>query len=51
VAVTTDPPLTTIRQPLDLVARSMVALLLEQVAGEPTRSVTLPVNLVRRESA
>jgi len=51
VAVTTDPPLTTIRQPLDLVARSMVQLLLEQVSGEPTRSVTLPVNLVRRESA
>ena len=34
VAVTTEPPLTTIRQPLGLVARTMVELLLGQIAGD-----------------
>jgi DNA-binding LacI/PurR family transcriptional regulator len=51
VAVTTDPNLTTIRQPLERVAQTMVQLLLEQIAGEPTRSVTLPTSLVQRDSA
>lgn len=51
VAVTTDPPLTTVRQPLEQVAATMVQLLLEQVAGDPARSVTLPTSLVQRSSA
>jgi DNA-binding LacI/PurR family transcriptional regulator len=51
VAVTTEPPLTTVRQPLERVAEAMVALLLDQIAGEPVRSVTLPTTIVRRESA
>lgn len=51
VAVTTEPPLTTIRQPLESVARMMVELLLEQIAGEAPRSVVLPTSFVRRDSA
>jgi LacI family transcriptional regulator, repressor for deo operon, udp, cdd, tsx, nupC, and nupG len=51
VAVTTDPPLTTVRQPLELVAQTMVRPLLDPIAGEPGSSVTLPTSIVRRESA
>ena len=51
VAVTTDPPLTTVRQPLERVAQTMVSLLLDQIAGEPVTSMTLPTSIVRRESA
>lgn len=51
VALMTDPPLTTMRQPMERVAAEMVRLLLQCVAGEPAGSVLLPVELVRRGSA
>ena len=51
MAVTTDPPLTTVRQPIEEVAREMVRMLLLRIDGEPTESVVLPTTLVRRGSA
>jgi DNA-binding LacI/PurR family transcriptional regulator len=51
VATTTDPPLTTIRNPLEQVAAEMVDLLLRRIAGERPPSRVLPVDLVRRQSA
>jgi DNA-binding LacI/PurR family transcriptional regulator len=37
----TDPPLTTVRQPIELMGRSAVALLISQVGGEPASSEEL----------
>ncbi len=51
VASTTDPPLTTIRNPLEQVAAEMVDLLLRRIAGEHPPSRVLPVVLIRRASA
>jgi DNA-binding LacI/PurR family transcriptional regulator len=51
VATTTEPPLTTIRNPLELVAAEMVDLLLRRIAGEHPASRILPVELIRRRSA
>lgn len=51
VATTTDPPLTTMRNPLDQVGVEMVDLLLQRIAGERPASRVLPVDLVRRTSA
>jgi DNA-binding LacI/PurR family transcriptional regulator len=51
VATTTEPPLTTIRNPLEQVAVEMVELLLQRIAGERPASRVLPVELVRRCSA
>jgi DNA-binding LacI/PurR family transcriptional regulator len=50
-AVTTDPPLTTIRQPWARISAEMTRLLLSQMAGEPPAAVILPTELVRRGSA
>jgi DNA-binding LacI/PurR family transcriptional regulator len=50
-AVTTDPPLTTIRQPWTRLSSEMVRLLLARIAGEPPSGVILPTELVRRGSA
>jgi DNA-binding LacI/PurR family transcriptional regulator len=52
VAATTDPPLTTMRQPLAEIAARMVDILLSVVYedAEPT-SITFPTELVRRASA
>jgi DNA-binding LacI/PurR family transcriptional regulator len=52
VAATTDPPLTTMRQPLAEIAARMVDILLSVVYedAEPT-SITFPTELVRRTSA
>ncbi|MBB6475047.1 LacI family DNA-binding transcriptional regulator [Sphaerisporangium rubeum] len=52
VAMTTHPPLTTIRQPLARVAEETVGLLLGLIdGGEYTGPVILPTELVVRESA
>lgn len=47
-----NPPLTSIRQPVDAIGRRAVDLLLRDIAGEDVASVTehLPVELVLRES-
>jgi DNA-binding LacI/PurR family transcriptional regulator len=51
IARETDPALTTIRQPLEQVAREMVDVLLRLVRREPASSRLLPTELVVRESA
>ena len=51
IAITTHPPLTTIRQPLALVATEMVHLLLRVIDGDDVGSVILPTELVLRETA
>lgn len=51
VASTTEPPLTTMRQPFERVAREMVRLLLEMIDGGPPSRVSLPTQFVQRESA
>ncbi|MBD0688951.1 LacI family DNA-binding transcriptional regulator [Streptomyces sp. CBMA123] len=48
-----DPPLTTVRQPIEQMGRTMAGLLLRQIAGEdaePSRLV-LPTELVVRQSS
>jgi DNA-binding LacI/PurR family transcriptional regulator len=50
-AITTDPALTTIRQPWQRISSEMIRLLLSQIAGDPPAAVILPVELVRRGSA
>ncbi|MFE2354391.1 LacI family DNA-binding transcriptional regulator [Streptomyces parvulus] len=49
----TDPPLTTVRQPLGEIGRRMVRLLLEEMEESPVawRHVILRTELVRRDSA
>jgi DNA-binding LacI/PurR family transcriptional regulator len=51
IARETDPPLTTIRQPLERVSRDMVDVLLRLIRREPVSSRVLPTELVIRESA
>jgi DNA-binding LacI/PurR family transcriptional regulator len=51
-AALTTPPLTTIRQPIGELGRTMAHLLLRRIAGdEPQRATVLPVDVVRRGSA
>ncbi|MGW0120423.1 LacI family DNA-binding transcriptional regulator [Streptomyces sp. NPDC003327] len=50
-ALSTRPPLTTIRQPWDRISAEMVRMLLARIAGEEPSAVILPTELVRRESA
>ncbi|MGN9910491.1 LacI family DNA-binding transcriptional regulator [Phytohabitans sp. LJ34] len=48
----TDPPLTTVRQPIIEIGREMVRLLLSLAEGEPVEpALILPTHLVVRESA
>lgn len=48
----TDPPLTTVRQPIAEVVRTMTELLTEQIGGSPTgQPVVLPTTLVLRGTA
>jgi DNA-binding LacI/PurR family transcriptional regulator len=48
----TEPPLTTIHQPIVDQARTMTELLLTQIGGDPVAGpVVLPTELVQRESA
>ena len=51
VAASSDPPLTTIRQPLERVAGEMVRLLLDLIDGKDAGPVVLPTELVTRDSA
>lgn len=53
VARHVDPPLTSVRQPLEEMGRTMARLLLEEIAHRGTghRGVILPTQLVVRESA
>jgi DNA-binding LacI/PurR family transcriptional regulator len=51
IALSTRPPLTTVRQPLALVAAEMVDVLLQLVDGRPVSSRVLPTELVHRASA
>jgi DNA-binding LacI/PurR family transcriptional regulator len=51
IAAYCSPPLTTVRQDLQRGAKALVELLLRRVQGEQTRSVTLPVELIVRESS
>jgi len=51
LAVAHEPPLTTMRQPWDQISAEMVALLLDVIDGGPRRAITLPTQLVIRESA
>ncbi|RDG39964.1 LacI family DNA-binding transcriptional regulator [Streptomyces corynorhini] len=50
-ALDTRPALTTIRQPWDRISAEMVRVLLAQIGGEETSTVTLPTELVVRDSA
>ncbi|MFG2772931.1 LacI family DNA-binding transcriptional regulator [Streptomyces sp. NPDC048350] len=50
-ALSSRPPLTTIRQPWDRISTEMVRMLLARIAGEEPSAVTLPTALVRRESS
>jgi DNA-binding LacI/PurR family transcriptional regulator len=48
----TSPPLSTVRQPVDDVGRTMTRVLLDRIGGAtPARRTMLPVELVRRASA
>ncbi|MEV7692633.1 LacI family DNA-binding transcriptional regulator [Microbacterium sp. NPDC089189] len=51
LAASHEPPLTTMRQPWDRLSGEMVTLLLEVIDGAPRRSVTLPTELIVRDSA
>ena len=53
LAKQTDPPLTTVHQPVEEMGREMARLLLDLIRGEarPDESVTLDTHLVRRSSA
>ncbi|MFN8074739.1 MAG: LacI family DNA-binding transcriptional regulator [Kineosporiaceae bacterium] len=46
----TDPPLTTVRQPIDAMGREMVRMLLEAMAGGDPHPVVLPTTLVVKGS-
>jgi DNA-binding LacI/PurR family transcriptional regulator len=53
LAAYADPPLTTVRQPVELLGQEMVRLLLDRISdprGEP-RAIILPTELVVRSSA
>jgi DNA-binding LacI/PurR family transcriptional regulator len=51
LAATLDPPLTTVRNPLDRISEEMVRLLADVIAGRTPLSITVPTTLVARESS
>jgi DNA-binding LacI/PurR family transcriptional regulator len=51
LAVTTDPPLTTVHQSFDQLGQEMVQLLLRVIDGAAPQTVQLPTRLMIRESA
>ena len=51
LAADSDPPLTTVRQPIEALGAEMGRLLLDQLGGAPPRGVTLETELVVRRSA
>lgn len=51
IATTSEPPLTTVRQPLEAMGRLAAEVLIAQIHGRPMEKVhILPTTLVRRES-
>ncbi|WP_062290940.1 LacI family DNA-binding transcriptional regulator [Demequina phytophila] len=48
VALETNPPLTTVRQPFDRVSAEMVRLLIDEIDGRQAGRVTLPTEIVER---
>jgi DNA-binding LacI/PurR family transcriptional regulator len=50
-AATTDPPLTTVRQPIEAMGREMARMLIDVLRGGRPSPVILPTQLVIRESA
>ena len=50
VATTVEPALTTVRRPLSRMSAEMVRLLLDLIEGRPAMSVTLPTDLIIRDS-
>jgi DNA-binding LacI/PurR family transcriptional regulator len=51
-AAVSVPPLTTVRQPIDELGRTMARILLQRISDEPApRATVLPVEVVRRASA
>lgn len=51
IALGTDPALTTMRQPFERISAEMVRLLLQVIEGERPAAITLPTELVVRDSA
>jgi DNA-binding LacI/PurR family transcriptional regulator len=51
LSTASHPPLTTVRQPLDRISTEMVRLLLNAIEGERPAVVTLPTELIIRNSA
>lgn len=51
IASRLSPPLTTMRQPFERIAREMVRMLLDVIDGNPAGRTTLPTELIVRESA
>jgi len=51
LAADADPPLTTVRQPLEAMGRQMARMLIDLADGGPATSATLAVELVQRDSA
>ena len=51
VSATTVPTLTTVRQPFERISAEMVRLLLAVIGGERPAAITIPTELVVRESA
>ncbi|MGW3292661.1 LacI family DNA-binding transcriptional regulator [Streptomyces xiamenensis] len=51
IAKITEPPLTTVHQPIQALGREMAALLVRLVAGEEPSSLILPTELVTRSSS
>ncbi len=51
LAATLDPPLTTMRQPLERISAEMVRLLIEVIEGAEPAAITLPTSLVVRSTA
>jgi DNA-binding LacI/PurR family transcriptional regulator len=51
LAATTEPPLSTVRHPLDRVSEEMIRLLTDVIAGRTPLSVTVPTSLVLRASS
>lgn len=49
-ATQSDPAITTMRQPFERISQEMVRLLLSQIDGQAPGAITLPTELVERES-
>ena len=51
IARQTDPPLTTVHQPVEAMGREMARLLLARIGGAGASSIVVETHLVRRASA